>query len=282
MALAVACAAVGLAGAASGATPVPPVVWLELDVVEFCASRICSGLVIVGLDATDSVLAAAVIAMSVCRSCSSIATEPLLPRPSIVWKRLLAPVPCGFITLAAPQTTTTSSRAKAAAGSAIPPRRSRPRFFFRALRAPGAPVRPVPSARAVAPVRTTDSARVAASVRMLPWPESVPAEPAPGVRVSPLDACGRSASIADRCRDNAVPSVHVVPIARPSTAADQRFKKETSVARDFVKKERPGSLPFRDTANRRITRTVTAIGEVRDDRLHERRTGAGRRSLHPR
>ena len=115
-------------------TPVPPVVWLELEVLEFCAARICSGLAIAGLAATVSVLDAAVIAISVCRSCSSRATEPLLPRPSMDWKRLLAPVPCGFITLAAPQTTTTSSRASPAAGTAMPVRRNRPRFF---LRAPG-------------------------------------------------------------------------------------------------------------------------------------------------
>ena len=62
-------------------------------------------------------------------------------------------VPWGFITLAAPQTTSTSSSARPAAGSAMPPRLSRPRFF-RALRALDEPV------------RTTDSARTTASARV--------------------------------------------------------------------------------------------------------------------
>ena len=58
----------------------------------------------------------------------------------------------------------------------MPPRRNRPRFF-RALRAP-------------------DEAVPSASERVWAEPEPVPAEPAPEVRESPADACGRSASIA--------------------------------------------------------------------------------------
>ena len=162
--MAVACAAVGSAGAAMVATPVPPVVWLEVEVFEFCASRICCGSVIAGFDATDSALPAAVISISVCRSCSSRATEPLWPRPSMAWKRLLAPVPWGFITLAAPHTTTTSSKARPAAGTAIPLRRNSPRFF-RELRLPNEPV-PVALARRAIEVKVSTSRANAVSPRV--------------------------------------------------------------------------------------------------------------------
>src|SRR3984885_16041662 len=174
IALAVAWAAVGSDGGAVVATPVPPVVMLELEVVESCASRICSGSAIVGLAASVSVLAAAVIAISVCRSCTRRATEPLCPRPSMDSKRLLAPVPWGFITLAAPQTTTTRRSASPAAGSAMPDRRNRPRFFFE-LRAPNVPV----------------PAAVRERERAFPGPSA--AEPTSEGRESPADACGRSA-----------------------------------------------------------------------------------------
>src|SRR5579871_6215938 len=91
-------AAVGFEGGAVVVTPTPPVVWLEIEVSEFCDSRICSGSVIAGLAATVSVLLAAVISISVVRSCSSSVTEPLAPRPSMASKRLLAPSPWWFIT----------------------------------------------------------------------------------------------------------------------------------------------------------------------------------------
>jgi hypothetical protein len=70
----------------------------------------------------------------------------------MAWKRLLAPVPWGFITLAAPQTTTTSSKARPAAGTAIPLRRNSPRFF-RELLVPNEPV-PVALARVLARSRS--------------------------------------------------------------------------------------------------------------------------------
>src|ERR1700761_2326655 len=169
-----------------------------------------------GLDATVSALDAAVISISVCRSCSRRATEPLFPRPSMDWKRLVAPVPWGSITLTAPQTTTTSSKARNAAGIVMPVRWKRPRFL-RSLREPDEPVSAAPA-------------------RVPTEPGSVPAESASEIRESPVDACGRSASISVRCRDNAVPSVHAVHMAHSSTAADQRCQKETAAAGDVTRK----------------------------------------------
>ena len=55
-----------------------------------------------------------------------------------------------------------------------------------------------------------------------------------------------SSSIAVRCRDNAVPSVHVAQIPHSSSAAEQRCQKETCVAGDFAKKGIAVYLPFCD------------------------------------
>src|SRR5450756_229260 len=118
----------------------------------------------------------------------------------------------------------TSDAAMPAAGSTTPVRRNRPRFF-RALRALRDPLTLRGPVALSGPLALRDPAGSTA--------EFSESSSAAGLL---------SLSIAARCRDNAVPSVHVACVPHPSTTAEPRCQKETSVARDFPKK-RPCRLP---------------------------------------
>ena len=191
---------------------VPPPGWfvppVELAAAD-SAARTDAGFAVVGLTSTVSVLAAAFIAMIVCRSCSSAATEPLWPRLSIDAKRLFAPVPFGAVSSEATTTMATSTAATATADRVTPVRRNTPRFL-RALR--DLLVRRGPVALG-GPLKLRDSIGSTAEFREPP---------------SAATLC--SSSIAVRCRDNPVPSGSCRVCAAPMCAAGPRCQKETSGA----------------------------------------------------
>ena len=143
----------------------------------------------------------------------------------------------------------TSNAAMPAAGSTIPVRRNRPRFF-RALRA----LRDPPTLRG--PVALSG-----------PLALRDPAEPTAEVSESSAAAGQPSSIIAVRCRDNAVPSVHVARVPHSSTAAEPRCQKETSVARDFPKKGRAvyrrqqASSPARECSTITLVAACDGLGE---------------------